>query len=266
MIAKLPKSLITSFRDFFKDEGVYLSAALSFFSVLSIIPLLMFTVNVLISLTNEDRIARFVYNKLVYFLPSIEIQIVGEIKKLLMMKGIGEISIVLYGLFSLQLFTALEFSLNKIFKISERRSLLTSFFMAFFLVLLIIVVVGLSFGISYFIRQATLSFFTKLTPFTAFLLKYVITYILLFTLVALFYKLLPKRKIRTSSILIGAFVTAVLIEIAKYLFSYYVSEVIRINTLYGSVSTFLALLMWLFYAWAVFLFGAELVNNLEKSR
>lgn len=266
MILKIPKSLVMSFKDFFKDEGIYLSAALSFFSILSLIPILMFTVNVLVTLTNEEKVARFVYNKLVHFLPSIEIQIVNEIKRLLMMKGISEISIFLYGLFSLQLFTAIEFSLNKIFKISKRRNFITSSLMSFFLVLIVIVVVGVSFGISYFIRQTTLNFFAKLTPLTFFVLKYVITFILLFTIIALLYKLLPKKRIRTSSILVGTAFTTVLIEIAKYLFTYYVSEVIRINTLYGSVSTFLALLMWLFYAWAVFLFGAELINNLEKNR
>jgi len=132
MILKLPKSIIVSFKDFYKDEGIYLSAALAFFSILSIIPLSMFVVNILVTFTKEETIVRFVYNKLVYLFPSIELQMMTEIKKLLMLKGISEISILLYGFFSLQLFTSIEFSLNKIFKISKKRNIFVSFLMSFF--------------------------------------------------------------------------------------------------------------------------------------
>jgi membrane protein len=104
MILKLPKSIILSFKDFYKDEGIYLSAALAFFSILSIIPLSMFVVNILLTFTKEETIVRFVYNKLVYLFPSIELQMMTEIKKLLMLKGISEISILLYGFFLITAF------------------------------------------------------------------------------------------------------------------------------------------------------------------
>jgi membrane protein len=80
------------------------------------------------------------------------------------------------------------------------------------------------------------------------------------------YKFLPKKKIKTVPILIGTLITTIFIEFAKYIFTFYVSNIIKISTLYGSVSTFLALLMWLFYAWAVFLYGAELINNLDRKK
>jgi len=266
MILKLPKSIILSFKDFYKDEGIYLSAALAFFSILSIIPLSMFVVNILVTFTKEETIVRFVYNKLVYLFPSIELQMMTEIKKLLMLKGISEISILLYGFFSLQLFTSIEFSLNKIFKISKKRNIFVSFLMSFFIILLIIIAVAASFGLSYAIKLIRPHMIEQLSTAMRFFVKYVITFFLVFVIIGCLYKFLPKKKIKTVPILIGTLITTIFIEFAKYIFTFYVSNIIKISTLYGSVSTFLALLMWLFYAWAVFLYGAELINNLDRKK
>ncbi len=266
MILKIPKSILLSLKDFYKDEGIFLSAALAFFSILSIIPLSMFIVNILISFTKEETIIRFVYNKLMFLFPNIEIQMISEIKKLLMLKGISEISLILYGIFSIQLFAAIEFSLNKIFKVPKKRHFFLSFLLSVFIVLLIIFAVGASFALSYIIRLSGSHMITELNIIAKFFVKYVITFLLIFTIIVSLYKFLPNKKLKISSIFIGSFITTIFIELAKHIFAFYVSEVIKISTLYGSLSTFLALLMWLFYAWAVFLYGAEFINNLERKK
>lgn len=264
MILKIPKSIFLSLKDFYKDEGIFLSAALAFFSILSIIPLSMFIVNILITFTKEETIIRFVYNKLVFLFPNIEIQMVKEIKKLLMVRGVNEISLILYGIFSIQLFTAIEFSLNKVFKVPKKRHFFLSFLLSIFIVFFIIFAVGASFGLSYMIRISSSHMISEFHSISLFFVRHVITFILIFFIIGSLYKFLPNKKLKISSILIGTFITTILIEFAKYIFAFYVSEIIKISTLYGSVSTFLALLMWLFYAWAVFIYGAELINHLDR--
>jgi len=64
----------------------------------------------------------------------------------------------------------------------------------------------------------------------------------MFVISTLLYTILPNKKVKLNSILIGALLTTVLIEVAKYVFTFYVLKIIKISTLYGSVSTFLALL------------------------
>lgn len=266
MIIKIPRSIILSFRDFYKDEGIFLSSALAFFSILSILPLSMFIVNVLITFTGEETIIKFVYNKLTFLFPDIEIQMIKEIKKILSVKGISEFSLILYGIFSIQLFTAIEFSLNKVFKAPQKRHFFLSLILSSFIVFFIILAVGASFAISYLLRLWGSHMIAELNAVVRFFVKYGITFILIFVITGSLYKFLPNKKIKISSILIGTSITTILIEIAKYIFAFYASEVLKISTLYGSLSTFLALLMWLFYAWAVFLYGAELINNLERKK
>ncbi|MBC7105498.1 MAG: YihY/virulence factor BrkB family protein, partial [Firmicutes bacterium] len=166
--------------------------------------------------------------------------------------------------FSLQLFTAIEFSLNKIFKTAKKRHFIMSLLMSFFIILLITFTVAASFAFTYLIRIFQPMIFSELSILLGFFLKYLLPFVLMFVITTLLYKILPNKKIKLSSILIGALITTVLIEIAKYVFAFYVVKIIKINTLYGSLSTFLALLMWLFYGWAVFIYGAELIKNIEK--
>jgi len=262
MIIKLPKAFIVSFKDFYKDEGVFLSSSLAFFSILSIIPLSMFIVNVLVNIIQEERVVKFVYSKLIAFFPAIELHMIKELRKILAAKEVSSVSLILYGIFSLQLFTAIEFSLNKIFKTAKKRHFIMSLLMSFFIILLITLTVAASFTLTYIIRILEPS--SELSILLKFFFKYILPFVLMFVIATLLYKILPTKKIKLGSILIGASVTTLLIEIAKYVFAFYVLNIIKISTLYGSVSTFLALLMWLFYGWAVFLFGAELIKNIEK--
>ncbi|HOA83892.1 MAG TPA: YihY/virulence factor BrkB family protein [Thermodesulfovibrio thiophilus] len=264
MISKLARALIVSLKDFYKDEGVFLSAALSFFSILSLIPLSMFIVNVLLNIMQEERIARFVYSKLVSFFPQIELDFIKELKKILASKGVSTVSLILYGFFSLQLFVSIEFSLDKIFKNSRRRHFIMSFIMSFFIIILITFTVAISFALTYLFKIFYPLGISELSLALRFFLTHLLPFILMFVISTLLYTILPNKKVKLNSILIGALLTTVLIEVAKYVFTFYVLKIIKISTLYGSVSTFLALLMWLFYGWAVFLYGAEVIKNIER--
>ncbi|GAB5046431.1 YihY/virulence factor BrkB family protein [Thermodesulfovibrio sp. TK110] len=264
MIVRLPKAFISGLKDFYKDEGIFLSSSLAFFSILSIIPLSMFVVNVLVNVLQEERVIKFVYSKLITFFPAIELHMIKELRKILASKEVSSVSLILYGVFSLQLFTAIEFSLNKIFKTLKKRHFIISLLISFFIILLITLTVAASFVLTYLIRFLHPVVFSELNIMLVFFLKYLLPFVLIFVIVTLLYKILPSKKIKLGSILTGAAVTTVLIEIAKHVFAFYVVKIIKISTLYGSVSTFLALLMWLFYGWAVFLYGAELIKNIEK--
>lgn len=136
--------------------------------------------------------------------------------------------------------------------------------MSFFVIILITITVAASFGLTYIIKFFQPKIFSELSILLGFFLQHILPFGLMFIIVVLLYKILPNKKIRLNAILIGALITTILIEIAKYVFAFYVLKIIKINTLYGSVSTFLALLMWLFYGWAVFIYGAELIKNIEK--
>lgn len=72
----------------------------------------------------------------------------------------------------------------------------------------------------------------------------------------LFYKL-PAAKVTLAESALGAFVSAVLFELIKRGFAYYVGVSSSYSTIYGVVATVPLFLFWLYLTWAIILFGAE---------
>ncbi len=92
---------------------------------------------------------------------------------------------------------------------------------------------------------------------------------MVFFVITAAYIFFPKTKVRVSYAFTGAFLSTVFIEVAKHVFTWYVSTVVRFGTIYGPLTAFVAFLLWVFYSSCIFLIGAEMVHNLvvhKKSR
>ncbi len=57
----------------------------------------------------------------------------------------------------------------------------------------------------------------------------------------------------------GILVAALLIELGKELFVLYVESVSRYDTVYGSVSSIIVLLIWFYFSARVLLYGTEVI-------
>ena len=75
------------------------------------------------------------------------------------------------------------------------------------------------------------------------------------TLFALFFRYLPDAKLKWKDIWLGAFVTAGLFTGGKYLIGYIIGTSTAAD-LYDAAGSVLVLMLWVYYASAIFLFGA----------
>ncbi|HLW64841.1 MAG TPA: YihY/virulence factor BrkB family protein [Gemmataceae bacterium] len=87
----------------------------------------------------------------------------------------------------------------------------------------------------------------------------VVDLIVITLLFAMIYKFLPDVKISWKDVWLGAFVTAVLFTIGKVLIGLYLGRS-SISSSYGAAGSLAVLLIWLYYASQIFLFGAELTK------
>lgn len=88
-----------------------------------------------------------------------------------------------------------------------------------------------------------------------FLVGFFTTFILLTTLFAVSYRLLPYYKLPTTSVILGGGVSAALFMLSKFLVAVYVSATPFPDT-YGTAGLVVALLIWVYVAAAVLYFGA----------
>jgi len=93
---------------------------------------------------------------------------------------------------------------------------------------------------------ATFSGFTELSS----------SWLLVTTVFALIYKTMPHARIAWRDVWVGAAVTAVLFLIGKGLIGLYIGGS-GITTLYGAAASLVVVLLWVYYSAQIFLFGAE---------
>jgi membrane protein len=75
-------------------------------------------------------------------------------------------------------------------------------------------------------------------------------------LFAMMFKFLPDAKIQWRDVWIGAFITAILFGIGKWLLGLYLGSGAA-GSAYGPASSLITLLLWIYYSSQILLFGAE---------
>jgi membrane protein len=266
---KYPKILAKSFLDFFKDGGPMLAGSLSYFIMMAIIPLCLFLMTIFgYILGHYPGFYEFFSARLVNFFPDITIGITKELGKLIAFKGIGPFSIVLYGILSFQVFSSIESALNTILEVKKKRTFLWSVIFSFIIVTLVMTVILVSFVATSLVPLLKMKILKEIFPdlrigmITAFLIQYVIPFLMIFFTLTVMYIFFPKMKVRTPYALSGALFSTLFLEAAKHIFTWYVGSALKFGTIYGPLTAFIVFLLWVFYSSCIFLIGAEIVHNL----
>lgn len=87
----------------------------------------------------------------------------------------------------------------------------------------------------------------------------VISYILIAVLFAAIYKVLPDTRLAWRDVVVGALLTALLFNLGKALIALYLARS-AIASSYGAAGALIILLLWIYYSAQIFLFGAELTK------
>ena len=75
------------------------------------------------------------------------------------------------------------------------------------------------------------------------------------------YKFLPNTKTYWKYVWTGAAVAAVLFEIGKNLFLYYLSNFAEFDQLYGDVASVITLMVWAYFCAIILILGAEVASE-----
>jgi len=83
-----------------------------------------------------------------------------------------------------------------------------------------------------------------------------ISFAVIGSIFALLYKLMPRAKIAWNDVWIGAALTALLFEIGKVLIGLYLGKT-GVTSVFGAAGSLVVLLIWVYYSAQIFLLGAE---------
>ena len=88
---------------------------------------------------------------------------------------------------------------------------------------------------------------------------HITSYVFVFVMLAALYILVPYKRPSWREVLPGTLFAALLFELGKAGFVLYIENVAHLKAVYGSLSSIIVLLLWLYFSARVLLFGAELI-------
>jgi membrane protein len=171
--------------------------------------------------------------------------------------------------FSTWVFGSLRIALNRVFRVEKSRGVLRGIGIDLLMVLLAGILLLLSMILSSvvtFLQGYHGQIPVAIGPTIQLILKYLLPFLLSFCMFFLIYRIIPNKRLHFKSALQAALFAGLLWELAKHLFGWYVVHLARYSIFYGSLSTLVIFVLWVYYSSTILVVGAEFAYFLEEDR
>jgi membrane protein len=258
-----------TFQEWLQDKAPQLGAALAYYTVFSLAPLILVLLAIIGVIFRDDPSGAWhkITQQMSYFLDPSALQVVQDIAQKASQPGkstiattIG-IALALFG--ASGVFGQLQDALNTIWGVKAKPTrgiwgFLRSRFLSFamvagicFLLLVSLAIEALLKGFSHYVQSVLPG--GLVVALAVYLIFDFAVVVLLF---AMIFKFLPDVKIQWRDVWIGAVMTAILFGIGKWLLGLYLGSGAA-GSAYGAASSLITLLLWVYYSSQILLFGAE---------
>jgi len=249
-----------------KDNAAQLAAALAYYTIFSIPPLLIIALAIAGYFFNTDTAQNQLIAQIGGFIGP---QTADFLKSLLQnstqssngpLASIISIVVLLAG--ASGVFIQVQYALNKIWDVPQKqgRSLkktLKNQFLSFLMVLaigfLFLFFLILSAVISVLIGYMNVSAQNMFLPEV---INFLVLFVMTTILSAMIYRVVPDKEITWTDVWLGAAVTALLFMLGRYAIGLYLT-ISKSASAYGAAGSLIVLLLWIYYSAQIFLLGAE---------
>jgi membrane protein len=261
--AKLLKDTVLAFID---DEALSRGAAIAFYAVTSIAPVLLIVIAIAGLAFGHDAAENAVKGELSALMGEQTAAVVqtavanasGKSSGILAtLIGIATLIVTASGVFG-----EMQSALNVIWKVQPSGTTLSRLVRARAASLGLVAALGFLLMVSLVVSAGLTAFgnyLNSLFPFGALVLSILnvaVSLLLISLLFAAIYKVLPDRHLQWRDVILGAIVTAVLFTLGKALIGWYIGSS-AVASSYGAAGALIVLLLWVYYSAQIFLLGAE---------
>ncbi len=273
LFSNLPTLFKLSFQDWKDDKASRLSAALAYYTIFSLAPMLLIILAVTSLFWSRDVVQDQILNQVQGLVGAEGRTFISDMlttasspAKGIFATIVGIITL-LWG--ALGVFNELQNSLNTIWEVEEEEEQeqgfigaikkilfgrLLSFGMILGIGFLLLVSLVISAGLS--AVQETMGNAIPLSEILLQILNLIISIGIVTVLFALIFKFLPDADIAWRDVWLGAFVTALLFSLGKFLIGLYLGNS-TVGSSFGAAGSLVLLLLWIYYSAQILLFGAE---------
>jgi len=261
-----------TFQDFGDLRITRMSAALAYYTVFSIAPMLIIIITLCDIFLGRDAIEGQIYGQIKSFVGSdAALQIQQLIRNATISKDVSWASVI--GVVALILaatgvFTEIQNSINLIWRLKAKprkgwlkmllnRLLSFSMVVSLGFILLVSLVVNAALGL---LTDQLVRAFPEAQVYIVYAINLLLQFIIISLLFGIIFKVLPDAKIKWRDVLTGAITTAILFMLGKFGISFYLGTR-NIGNTYGAAGSIILILLWVYYSAIILYFGAAFTKH-----
>jgi len=249
--------VVRTIRGLGAHDASHMAAGVAYYAILSLFPLLLGMIAILGVFLPSESLQEDIFDFFRRNMPGLVDVLQDNIENVIRYRGaIGAVSIVLLLWSGSAMFGAISKAINRAFGIHKDRS--------FFVSKALNMGMALGVGLLFLLTLGASSVFTILGAadvtkgsIAADLGARLLGFLLNLPVFLLVYKFLPNTKTSWRYVWPGAILAAVLFEIAKTVFIFYLSHFANYESVYGSVGSIIVLLVWIYFSAFILIVGAE---------
>jgi membrane protein len=258
-------------KKFNKDNGFFLSSGITFNILINLIPFIMLLLALVGAyLYNDQEVLNHIIAYFREMAPALDPKILRNLPDVIKNRQIlGILGFAGLLWFSTCVFGSLRIALNIVFQVEKSGGMLCGIgidlLMIYLAGILLLASMILS-SVATFLNGYQGQLHSVIGPTIQWILKYLFPFFLTVGMFFLIYKIIPDKGIHFKSALQAALFTGLLWELAKHLFGWYAVHLAGYSIFYGSLSTMVVFVLWVYYSSTILIVGGEYAYFLEEDR
>lgn len=261
--------------DFIDDKVMKLSAALAYYTIFSVAPMLIIIIFLCDLFLGKDAIEGNIYGQIRGLVGNeAAIQIQAMIKNASLsgdMSWATMVGFITLIIGATGVFAEIQDSINHIWRLKSKPkkngllrmilNRLLSFSLVVSLGFILLVSLAINGLVELFSSLVVSLLPGRVTSSILFsLADFVVPFLVITTLFAIIFKVLPDARIKWKDVRVGAMATAILFMIGKFAIGYYLGAS-KVSSTYGAAGSIVIILLWVYYSAAILYFGAVFTRN-----
>lgn len=243
-------------KHFIQDDCPYIASALSFVSLLAVVPLM----SVVLAIFSTFPLFKSLSQPIQNFIFTNFVPTTGAMVQFYLQQFTSQVSklpvrgIVFLLITALLMLFTIERTMNKIWRVTTPRNGVAAFLLYWAILSLAPILLGLSVTLTSYLFSAPLLLDN---PVLSILINYSPFFLSLIGFIFL-YTIVPNCSVKIRHAFFGGLVATVLFELAKYGFAYFLTRYNIYELLYGAFAILPLFFIWIYWAWLITLLGAEI--------
>ena len=246
------------------DNILRVASSLSYTSLIALVPLIAIGLAVFSAFPVFNEIRAQLQDTIVQnLMPSISKEISSYFNEFISATAkLTTVGVIGIAVTAILLLSTIENSFNYIFKVYKPRSIKTKITLYWTIITLGPLLYGVGFSLrGYFY---TLQKFMPESMGTDYFLSTMLPNLLTLGSLMVVYILVPNKKVKFIHAFVGAVLASIAFFIMRKFFGTFIASSVAYTTLYGALAAIPVLLVWLYFTWAVVIFGAAITAALGE--